>query len=127
VTNNGPDASAVVVTDTLPQFTHFSSCTIVTSTIPPPGTDCTGSGLVVGGTGTVTIDVGNMLSGNGANITLVVTADGEGMYNDGVNSVTQISNTATVSSSGSGTNSSTATTSVGYPGLPFVRSRPNLK
>jgi uncharacterized repeat protein (TIGR01451 family) len=125
VKNNGPDASTVVVSDTLPQFTHFKSCTIVTTTTPL--TACTGTGLVVGGTGTVTIDAGDMLSGNGADITLMVTADGESMYNNGNNSVTLISNTATVSSSGPGTNSSTATISVSYPGTPFVRSRPNLK
>ena len=127
VTNNGPaDATSVVVTDVLPQFTSFVSC--VTS----PVVTCTNNA------GTVTATFPSLASGsppqNQARVTIVVNVDGIAILDFELipgNQVTQISNTATVSSQtsdpDSNNNGSTANTVVVHCNPPDLRRRPNEK
>ena len=120
----------MVVTDPLPLFTTFVSCTIA------PSTPCPNPGVAVGQNGTVTVNLGTLSAGapplNQARVTIVVNVDGIAILNFNDTNpiqVTQISNTATVSSQTSDPNSnnngSTADTSVNYCNPPNLRRRPN--
>jgi hypothetical protein len=69
VTNNGPeDATGVAVTDPLPESVHFDS---VSSTL---GTCNRSTAKPAPKDGTITCTLGNLASGAGATITIIVTA-----------------------------------------------------
>jgi uncharacterized repeat protein (TIGR01451 family) len=84
VTNNGPStASTVTMTDTVPANANFASIAQTngpTFTCTPPA---------VGATGTITCSIGSLTAGQSATFNVVF---------NGVNQVSQITNTATVSS-----------------------------
>ena len=126
MTNNGPNpATGVTLTDPLPAFTNFKACRIA------PDTVCPNPGVAVGANGTVTVNLPDMPALSNQIVRIDVTVDGDGIlaYNDNnPPGITQISNTATVSTSSSdpnlSNNASLVTTSVNYcnPGVSY---RPN--